>query len=92
MAKVLSLRPGSLSLLQSKCPKRSGVAILVDGSKHPLMFSSLAILTDEILDDSVARKSAIYQVGSSCPPKIPSLPLFRESDGKILPKLFSDIE
>uniref|UniRef100_A0A915JVG1 Uncharacterized protein n=1 Tax=Romanomermis culicivorax TaxID=13658 RepID=A0A915JVG1_ROMCU len=48
MAKVLTLQPHSLSLLQRKCPKRGGGEILVDGSKHCWTFSSLATLTDEI--------------------------------------------
>uniref|UniRef100_A0A915J6V4 Pentatricopeptide repeat-containing protein n=1 Tax=Romanomermis culicivorax TaxID=13658 RepID=A0A915J6V4_ROMCU len=57
MAKVLSLRPRSLSLLQSKCPKRSGGAILVDRSKHRWTFSSLAILTEEISDTASVSKA-----------------------------------
>uniref|UniRef100_A0A915JHM5 Uncharacterized protein n=1 Tax=Romanomermis culicivorax TaxID=13658 RepID=A0A915JHM5_ROMCU len=44
-----TLRPLSLSLLQGKCPKRGGGAILVDGSKHHWTFSSLAMLTYKIL-------------------------------------------
>uniref|UniRef100_A0A915IN94 Uncharacterized protein n=1 Tax=Romanomermis culicivorax TaxID=13658 RepID=A0A915IN94_ROMCU len=39
--------PRSLSLLQSKCPKRGGGAILVDRAKHCWTFSLLATLMDE---------------------------------------------
>uniref|UniRef100_A0A915L1M3 Uncharacterized protein n=1 Tax=Romanomermis culicivorax TaxID=13658 RepID=A0A915L1M3_ROMCU len=57
MAKVLSLRGCSLSLLQRKCLKKGGGAILVDSSKHCWMFLSLAMLTDEIPGFSTEAKS-----------------------------------
>uniref|UniRef100_A0A915INH1 Uncharacterized protein n=1 Tax=Romanomermis culicivorax TaxID=13658 RepID=A0A915INH1_ROMCU len=41
--------PRSLILLQSKCWKRGGGAVLVDGSKHCWTFLWLATLTEEIL-------------------------------------------
>uniref|UniRef100_A0A915HUZ5 Uncharacterized protein n=1 Tax=Romanomermis culicivorax TaxID=13658 RepID=A0A915HUZ5_ROMCU len=52
----------TLHLLQSKCPKRGGGAILVDGSKHRWTFSLLATLTEEI---SVLRVNAVCPVSEN---------------------------